>query len=248
MPRTDPRDEDRLVAKWKGDCCGGWDTRYTCENSPVPTRSTFSNLEVRLESTSVISGAFMFKLGRFEKLPKYSLGPVGVAGRKPNCSLPLRVVGLSCLPEIDSELGSGGKIASLGVRGEERSSSFTNGDTGERANLACLPTGEERETGGGRKALERRLSAKEGPFIDLNPMTFFEARRAEGDSSIALLLPSLVGDAWMGDNLLLAYLITWLEKRGSGLDMTCCGDGEIEVARPSGRVLCFVGVGGSSLD
>lgn len=48
----------------------------------------------------------------------------------------------------------------------------------------------------------------------------------------------------MGDNLRVANLETWLDIFGSGLDITCCGDGDMDGKRPSYRASGFVGVGG----
>jgi len=48
----------------------------------------------------------------------------------------------------------------------------------------------------------------------------------------------------MGDNLRVANLETWLDMLGSGLGMTCRGDGDMEEKRPSCRASGLVGVGG----
>lgn len=83
-------------------------TQYTCENSPVPTSSTFANRDVRLGSTSGASNPFNGRLGRFPACRKESRGPVGVAGRLDA----LKFVLIDCwslTAEIDKPLGSGGK-------------------------------------------------------------------------------------------------------------------------------------------
>ncbi|KAG9796369.1 kinase-like protein, partial [Aureobasidium melanogenum] len=69
----------------------------------------------------VILAEARFKLGLLEKLVKYSLGPVGVAGTiDAAASCPCRVTGRSTRPEIDKPLGSGGKKFSRGVWGDAR--------------------------------------------------------------------------------------------------------------------------------
>ena len=84
-------------------------TRYTWENSPVPTSSTLSNRDVKLGSTSTAVYPCIGRLGRLPDCKNESRGPVGVAGRLEELKSGLIDCCLSLGAEIDRPLGSGGK-------------------------------------------------------------------------------------------------------------------------------------------
>ena len=163
---------------------------------------------------SMALGALRFRLGRFERLGKYSRGPVGVAGTA--LLLPGRMANRSLLPEIDKRDGSGGKKLSWGVCGDPPSFGPLREATGERvSNLARGDLGEWkiaarvfRESGVGEVKFfnSRPFVKEEASFGTVSED--FGLRFADGKSSITLSLsPSLLsGDAWIGDNLLLENL------------------------------------------
>lgn len=138
----------------KGEASGGCATRYTWENSPVPTSSTRSNRETKLWSTSAPLAAVRFRLGLLGKFGKYSRGPVGVAGIADELLETGRWCSRLWRPEIERPLGSGGKLPSCGVWGEVRATLSRCGLTGERQTNLVRPDRGEWKGGTARAVLE----------------------------------------------------------------------------------------------
>lgn len=123
-----------------------WVTLNTCENSPLPINSTFWNLEVKLASTSTLTkppkGAMLDR--RPPNFARYSREAVGVAGGTADALLlplvPGRMIWPSPWAEMDRPLGSGGKMLSWGVWGDNCSYFSWSGLAGERGlGLATIP-------------------------------------------------------------------------------------------------------------